>query len=293
MLMDTGSPSSWVMGADCITEACITHSTFGDKDSGTLKITQEPFTIQYGTGDVEGVVVSDTMNLAGMSLQLSFGSARKASDHFINNPMDGILGLGRGKLNSMGVPIFMEVVADAKLLPANLFGFNLQRASDGTNDGEINFGSPDATKYTGALSFTDTVSDQLQWEIPVDDAIVNGVPCKLTGNTAIIDTGTSFMLLPPDDAKVLHAQIPGSQSAGAVYHIPCSTTVSIEVVFSKVGYSISPKDYVGAPLQGGGCQSQIIGYRTGGPDQWLLGDTFMKNVYTVFDMDNNRIGQPD
>ena len=290
--MDTGSPSSWVMGADCTSTACTTHTTFGDKDSNTLKITQEPFTIQYGTGAVEGVVISDTMQLADMSLRISFGSATKVSDHFINNPIDGIIGLGRAKSNSMGVPIFMDVVGGAKVLPAKLFGFSLQRASDGTNDGEINFGSPDTTKYTGRLSFTDTVSDQVQWEIPIEDAIVNGVPCKLTGNTAIIDTGTSYMLLPPDDAKVLHAQIPNSQSAGASYHIPCSTTVSIEVVFSKVAYSISPKDYIGAPIQGGNlCQSQIIGYLTGGPDQWLLGDTFMKNVYTVFDMDNARIGK--
>lgn len=290
--MDTGSTSSWVMGADCTTTACSTHTTFGDKDSDTLKITQEPFTIEYGTGAVEGVVISDTMDLAGMSLQLSFGSAIKVSDHFINNPMDGIIGLGRVKSNTMGVPIFMEAVGGVRLLPASLFGFSLQRASDGTNDGEVNFGSPDTTKYTGGLSFTDTISDQFQWEIPVDDAIVNGVPCKLTGNTAIIDTGTSYMLLPPDDAKVLHAQIPDSQLAGAIYHIPCSTTVSIEVVFSKVPYSISPKDYIGAPIQGGNlCHSQIISYLTGGPDQWLLGDTFMKNVYTVFDMDNARIGK--
>ena len=292
MLIDTGAANSWVMGSDCSTIACNTHSTFGKADSPSLQVSQEPFSLNYGTGSVNGIVVTDVVGFADKMLEWSFGSASKTSEDFDTIPIDGILGLGRAKSNVMGVPTFMEAVSDANLFSANLFGVHLQREADGSIDGEINFGHPDTTKYTGDLSYTDTIADGANWEIPVDDAFVNGFSCGLKGNTAIIDTGTSFILLPPDDAKQINAKIPGFKQVGETYHIPCDANVSIQIVFSSIGYSISPKDYIGKPVTGSDlCSSNIIGEAIG-DNQWLLGDTFLKNVYAVFDIDQSRIGKP-
>ena len=95
---------------------------------------------------------------------------------------------------------------------------------------------------------------------PGRDASVNRVGCNFTGKTAIFDTGTSFVLLPPGDAQLLHAQIPQSQQSGAVVNIPCSPTVPVQLTFLGVAYKISPKDYVEYPMQGGSlCNSNIIG----------------------------------
>ena len=292
MLVDTGAANSWVMGSDCTSTACRTHTTFGKPDSKTLEVSQKPFSLSYGTGSVSGVVVSDIIGFSDMHMSWSFGSASNTSDDFNTIPIDGILGLGRPKSNIMGVPTFMEAVNDAKLFPANLFGVHLQREADGSMDGEITFGSPDVTKYGGDLVYTDTIANGADWEIPVDDVIVNGVPCRLSGNTAIIDTGTSFILLPPEDAKQVHGKIPGSQQNGETYTIPCDTTTSIQIVFSNMRYTLSPEDYIGRPVTGGNrCASNVIGLAAMGPNQWLLGDTFLKNVYTVFDVDHNRIGK--
>ena len=105
----------------------------------------------------------------------------------------------------MGVPTIIEALSNAKFLTANLFRVNLQRNSDGSTDGEVNFGAPNTSKYTGGLSYTNTVPDGLMWEIPVDDASVNSLGCNFTGKTAIFDTGTSFVLMRPGDAQLLHA----------------------------------------------------------------------------------------
>jgi cathepsin D len=95
------------------------------------------------------------------------------------------------------------------------------------------------------------------------------------------------MLLPPDDALTLHNAIPGSVTDGqGDFGFPCSTDAEIAVIFNGQSFSISPKDYVGPPLNGTGteglCQSNIVGEQVGSADQWLLGDVYLKNVGPSF-----------
>ncbi len=294
MLIDTGAANTWVMGSDCTTSACLAHNTFGSQDSSTLSTTTTPFSISYGTGTVEGVVVSDTIAFANYTIEFSFGSAKTTSNDFNNYPMDGIVGLGRPNSDQLGTPSLMTVMDNKNLLRSHVVGVHLQRASDGkaAADGQITFGGIDISKIHGSVSYTNVASTDNLWEIPNEDAGFNGVSCNLTGKSAIIDTGTSYILMPPSDAAILHAQIPGSTSSGADanFMIPCSTTAPIYFTFSDVTYQVYPKDYMGKVGTGSMCSSNIIGQEAFGANQWILGDVFLKNVYTVFDFDKNRIG---
>ena len=292
MLIDTGAANTWVMGSNCTSAACQKHNSFGPADSATFKSTGQTFNLTYGTGSVSGLTVNDTVKIAEMSVPLSFGAASTTSDDFLEYPMDGILGLGRAASNTMQYPTAMEAIKATEALPANLFGVMLQRDSDGSTNGELNFGAPDTSQYTGDLSFSDTVSNGKLWEIPVDDAAFNGQKCKFTGKSAVVDTGTTFVLLPPDDSKVFHSQIPQSVQDSEIFHLPCSTKEPLQIIISGVSYNITSKDYIGKPVKGGSmCESNIIGRQAfDSDDQWLLGDVFLKNVYTVFDFDKDRIG---
>ena len=292
MLLDTGSSSTWAMGQGCTSSACKTHSMFGGSDSSTLQTEKGTFSIAYSTGKVSGSLVSDSLKLGGLEVEMSFGLATTTSDDFNNYPMDGILGLSRSSQGQgMDVPTFIQVVQKNSLLKSNLFGVNLQRAADNSNDGEITFGSVDESKYTGDLNYLDTVGDITDWKIPADDILVDGKSVSVTGKNAIFDTGTSYMFLPPDDAKAVFSQISGAEPGdNELWNVPCDTTTSIALVFNKVGYEISPKDYVGPTVGGGLCYSHIIGLSAVDDNTWLLGDTFLKNVYSVYDMDKDRIG---
>lgn len=89
------------------------------------------------------------------------------------------------------------------------------------------------------------------------------------------------MIIPPNDAATVHDAIPGSVTDGqGNFAIPCSTTINLAVGFSGKTFNISPKDYVGQQLtrENNLCQSNIVGQQVGGPDQWLMGDVFLKNV---------------
>ena len=290
MLLDTGASNTWVMGPDCTSPACSTHLSYGPNDSTSLVESSNAFTIGYGTGDVSGHVITDTFTMAGMTVTLTFGSASTVSDNFANWPMDGLLGLGRFNSSVMQGNSYIQAITNLKTLPTVLFGVSLSRTADGTTDGEIAFGAPDPAKFRGSISYSPMEPGQQGWEVPVDDMAVAGKPLGLTGNQAFIDTGTTYMLIPASDAQTLFGQVPGSVNSGDYWNIPCDTTIEIAVVFQGVSFNISPEDYVGDPQGNNLCQSHIIGHAALGDNQWLLGDTFMKNVYTVFDADQARIG---
>ncbi|KAK5947247.1 hypothetical protein PMZ80_001396 [Knufia obscura] len=291
MLIDTGSANTWVFSSDCTSKTCGIHNTFGKEDSTTLKTTTEPWELAYGTGEVSGIVATDTLAFANFSVSMGFGLAMNASDDFNNYPMDGILGLGRRTSDQLGTPTIMDVLSQNGLISSSQIGVHIHRAEDGTKDGEIVFGGIDTDKFGSTLSYTKTSNDDA-WEIPVEDMLVNGQPLNFKDRTAIIDTGTTFILMPPSDAEALHAQIPGSAASGEGFTMPCNTNVKLEVRINGELYSISPKDYIGTPASTSSstCGSTIIGHQAFGESQWILGDVFLKNVYAVFDYDNKQIG---
>ncbi|KAI2642086.1 aspartic peptidase domain-containing protein [Xylaria nigripes] len=283
MLLDTGASTTWVMGSSCVSKSCLIHNKFGPNDSKTYNDTGKPYNVEYGTGSVRGSIVEDTLSLAGLSITFPFGVANTTSDQFTQFPFDGILGLSISSDN------WLSTVRNAQLIDANIFGVSLARSSDNINDGEITFGATNPDKYTGSITYT-PIKPGSAWTIPMDDATVDGNPVGLHGKSAYIDTGTSFVFGPPADVAALYRLIPGSSSTdGATYSIPCNTDSKVAFTFSGKSWTVSSKDFVSAPNSDGVCIGSIYGieYIAGG---WLLGDVFLKNVYSVFDVDNQQIG---
>lgn len=287
LALDTGSPSTWVFSSSCTDKACTTHHTFDKKDSASYVTNGSSVSVGYGSGTIHGDLGQDTISIADLSVPLTFGSATSASKTFGSYPIDGILGLGRSHAAGWTIPSFMDAVAQQNLLKSNLVGFSLSRASDDDHDGSVTFGNVDTTKFDGNISYTNINANS--WTIPMDDAYVDGKACGFSGKSATIDTGTTYIMVPPADAEKLFALVPGSSKSGENYMIPCGTDVSLELSFSGKKYTISPKDYIGS-RSADGCISTIVGHQSSGENTWLVGDVFLKNVYSVFDFDNGQIG---
>jgi len=287
LLLDTGAGTTWVMGPSCSSSPCKTHNTFGSSDSKTFKDLGTPFSINYGSGNVSGTNSQDTLSIAGMTFTSTIGIASTASDQFNSFPIDGILGLSLAKSNGQS---FWETLVAAKTLKANVFGISINRNSDGPNTGVINFGSPDSSRFSGSINYSPSLPNSSDdWALQITDI---GVGSTQTGikNLAYIDTGTSFIFAPPGDAKTLHAAIKGAQSSdGSTYTVPCTTTTPLTFSFGSNTYSVSSKDWV-SPEVNGVCTSNVYGMAVVDENSWLVGDTFLKNVYAVFDYDQKRIG---
>ncbi|KAJ4365057.1 hypothetical protein N0V83_008673 [Neocucurbitaria cava] len=255
-----------------------------------------PFNVTYGTGSVSGSLATDTIHIGTLSSSLTFGLATNVSAEFQSYAMDGILGLGRGTTQSDSQPSVMDVLSTSNLISSKLYGIHLSRSKDGKLDGELNLGAVNKDRFTGDLNWSDVVdNDAGFWEIPLSSATVDGNLVSLTtdgARTAIIDTGTSYILLPPADALALHSGIPQFEQSSdkQTFSVPCDTGSTIAFSFGKEVYNISSADWIGAKLDSGLCRSNIIGLQTFGATQWLVGDVFLKNVYSAFDFDNKKVG---
>lgn len=286
MLVDTGAGSSWIMGSGCSSKACGMHNSFGTSDSDTLQTTDKTFSIAYGSGKVSGSLVKDTISIAGMSFKYQFGLATTTSDQFVQFAFDGILGLG---IKDGANENFLSVMDEANAVDSNIFCVALNRASDGTNEGEISFGSTNEDKFEGEIAYSD-LSHGDDWAINVDEMAYNGKKAGVGGIVAYIDTGTSFIFGPEDLVKKLHDAIPGSSSSdGTTYSVPCDSDGTLTFTFSGVDYEVSASDWISPKNNNGLCTSNIYGHEVV-KGAWLLGDTFLKNVYAVFDKDKRRIG---
>ena len=286
MLTDTGAGTSWVMGVDCTSEPCSLHNSFGPDDSTTLRATNDAFAVGYSTGSVKGVIQNDNVYVGGLTVPFDFGVADEVTDEFLHFPFDGILGLARkdGRTKS-----FPSTVKEAKLLEANVYCFYLGRASDGPNLGELSLGAVNPAKFEGEITYVDLVDKDDDWIIPMDgveydgQAVVGGLP-------AYMDTGTTYMFGPPETVRRFHDAVPGAVTADNVtYTVPCEVAKEPVLKFASVGFTISKDDWLSPPINGI-CTSNIYGIEVL-EGAWLIGGTFLKNVYSIFDDDSARIGE--
>ncbi|GBC10559.1 hypothetical protein RclHR1_09720001 [Rhizophagus clarus] len=301
MLMDTGSSNIWVPNKNCTSASCRNHNDYDSDKSPTFTREGNAWSITYGTGSASGVTGKDNVKIAGFTAKKQiFGLAYNVSTDFVGLESDGILGLAFNTLNTMdnGAPTVVDtLIAQKSINP--LFSFHLARVSDFDDVSTLTLGGVDKSKFKGSISFnpvipTPILNEIAFWLIAAQDASVNGNKLGFTGKKGLIDTGTSVILMPDDDAKKIHAQIPGSafDPVNGVYTIPCKTTAKVAFIFNGVSYTLDPRDLILSPENGTTCVSNIFpGFNfDGNNDIWLMGDPFLKNVYSVFNVGKQSVG---
>lgn len=107
------------------------------------------------------------------------------------------------------------------------------------------------------------------------------------GPRAAIDTGTTLVGGPSSIISAMYAQIPGSQPGTGQYEnyylYPCSTQVNVTLSFGGRSWPVSSDDFQLMEVSSTLCLGAFFELDTrGGTPDWIIGDTFLKNVYTVF-----------
>lgn len=292
--LDTGSADLWVAGAKIDLP-----TTFDASKSTTLKNTSTPFTITYGSGNAQGYLASDTVSLAGYTVaSQTFAVIQTMSSGLINEPLAGLMGLGFSSLSvSRSTPWWVSLASSKWSDP--LFAFYLKRyrniasaSSTEPDGGSVSFGELDSSVYTGDVTYVSIAdSKQAYWNIPIGGITSQGTAVGLGSSVnAAIDTGTTLIGGPSSIVAAIYAAIPGSQamtgSYAGYYEYPCSTKISLKMTFGTFTVEITEADFnigsfgVDGTMCIGGVYVQSLSSTSA--IQWIVGDTMLKNVYSVY-----------
>ncbi|CAE7065707.1 unnamed protein product [Rhizoctonia solani] len=291
-LMDSGSADMWVPSEECESLTggkCGNHTTLGPKSSSSFKSLGRTFQSSYGTSRIAGDVISDDVVIAGLKLPgHTFGVVTAEASAVTGNNVDGLIGLARSIRSDQKTDTPPESLAKAGLIQAPITSYKISRVADGKNDGEITFGGIDETKIDRSTIVTmNSVNPDGFWEVPFTMSI-GGKDLGLNRRTAILDTGAAVIMAPSSDAEAIHAQIPGSKPDGqGGFTLPCTTDAHVALTIGGKSFSIDSRDLLFAPVDPnntkGDCISGIVTGRFAGPQAWLVGDVFLKNVYFSHD----------
>ncbi|KZT29099.1 acid protease [Neolentinus lepideus HHB14362 ss-1] len=310
LILDTGSADLWVAGSSC-TSCSSSTPTFSSSQSSSFQSStnsagqQQSLTIKYGSGEVAGTLASDSVTMSGFQIsEQQFVVVDQTSSGLLSGSNAGIMGLGFQAIASSGATPFWEALVNANQLSQPMMSFWLRRLIDDSQasstselyGGEFTLGGTNTSLYTGDVQFIDFPSGAQPsfWLLSVSGVTVQGKSVSVpTGNGALaaIDTGTTLIGGPSDAVQAVWAAVPGSQALSGeysgFYSFPCNTNVEVSISFGGNSWPISPADMNLGAINGNTCLGGIFDLTEGadvgsGNPSWVVGDTFLKNVYTVF-----------
>ncbi|XP_009568075.2 gastricsin [Cuculus canorus] len=296
VLFDTGSSNLWVPSTYCQTAACSNHATFNPSASSTFNYNGQSYTLSYGSGALTVVLGYDTLTIQSISVtNQEFGlSENEPTQPFYYADFDGILGMGYPALAAGGTPTALQGMLQQNQLTQPIFSFYFSRQPTYNYGGELILGGVDTQLYQGEIVWA-PVTQELYWQIGIDEFAIgqSATGWCSEGCQAIVDTGT-FLLTVPQGYMGSFVQALGAQQTSYGYAVDCSqieNMPTITFVINGAALPLSPSAYV--MNQNGYCtlgiEETYLSSQNGQP-LWILGDVFLKEYYTVFDMGNNRIG---
>ncbi|KAH9059064.1 acid protease [Lactarius vividus] len=284
---DTGSSDLFLPGSDC-DSTCSGHTLYNPSSSSASSDAGQTFELQYGDGStVSGEQYTDTVTLAGFkATRQRLGAATTYSTGFQSDqfPADGLLGMGYQSISSYGAsPVFQSLVSQGQVTTP-VFSFYLAESGS-----ELYIGGTNQAFYKSSFSYMPVII-RGYWQVLFDGISVNGKTVFRT-ERAIIDTGTTQVIGDTRSVKAIYDQIPDSKDAGdGTWTIPCNSNTPISITFSRKAFSISPSTFNLGPTSSG--SSDCVGGfgASDGLGFWIIGDVFLQNVYTSFDLGHNRVG---
>jgi cathepsin D len=288
---DTGSSDLWVPSSSCISSTCSKKSKYEASSSSTSQKESGTFQIQYGDNStVSGPVYEDTVTVAGVTVTgQAFSPVTTLSSSFGDDPADGILGLAFPAISNLQKDPFFVNANSQGVVASNEFGFKL--ASSGS---ELYLGGANPSWFTGSIEFHGVVSTGY-WQI-TGGSIASGRTTAVSNFETIIDSGTTIMYGPPDAVKEFYSTVSGSEvfdSSQGFYSFPCNSVPEVSFSWGGKSWAISSANFnLGSTESGSSsCVGALAGQNLGlGNNTWLLGDSFMKNVYTLFSFQQTAVG---
>ncbi|EIW60502.1 acid protease [Trametes versicolor FP-101664 SS1] len=302
VLLDTGSSDLWVVSSDCSTSDCEGVQKYTRTPS--LSQTDVPFHLNYLVGNVSGTVGAETVTLGEFQVSSQiFAMAEETNGlglHGTGN--SGIMGLSfpaeAAISDTTGRTVVENLFSAFNDTSRRFFAFKLGRdqTSSSFTIGELDPAFANATDdmtYNPVFASGGALYDY--WKLPLQSLTVNGTSFALAKSRmdgapapiAVLDTGTTLVLGPSQDVARFWASVGGARQTDRGWEVPCNRAVVVGLVLgegtAQKEYTVDPADIswkegsVDNVWCLGGVQSNDEVYSA----DWLLGDTFLRNVYVT------------
>jgi cathepsin D len=263
---------------------------------------------------VEGQRFGEIQDAGGLGIAYALGK------------FDGILGMGFTSISIDGAKTVFENAIAQNVVDQPIFSFYLGDNGPGTFfacnllpclldcrrwyaliltniirmttlyvTGELTFGGMDPSKFEGELTYVPLLA-ATYWEIAVDAVTAGSYHVKPNDDdtpiSAIVDSGTSLITGPRKEISKIAAAVGAKPNIMGEYTIDCDQVANMpDIVFTIGGneYTIPGKGTVIEAQNT--CLFAFMGmdFPPPGP-QWILGDVFMRQYYTVFNYHDETIG---
>uniref|UniRef100_A0A3B3QXA1 Progastricsin n=1 Tax=Paramormyrops kingsleyae TaxID=1676925 RepID=A0A3B3QXA1_9TELE len=297
VLFDTGSANLWVDSVYCNTEACNAHRKFDPRSSSTYYSKGQDIYLSYGSGSLYATLGYDTVSVGAIVIrnqEVGLSTSEPGETFYVAH-FDGIFGLSYPSMAVGQATPVMDNMIRQDLLQYNVFAFYLTRNEE--EGSEVAFGGVDTSKYQGQIYWA-PVTAEVYWQIAINGFLINNRAtgwCN-EGCQAIVDTGTSALTCPQQYLGYLMQAIGAQANQNGGYYVSCQATNLPTLTFNINGikFPLPPSAYI-AEYSGGNKYCRVDISSTYLPSQngqplWILGDVFLRQYYSVYDRQNNRVG---
>lgn len=312
VVFDTGSFILWVPDVACKGFACETHSRFAVHSSSTGQVLDvrkdlvKLAYIKYGTGSMVGVKATDTVRVGSLKVPESgvLVATIEKGAVFRVSPFDGVLGFSRRDLVLKGKKKhkvhfnFLNQAKKSGMIKRAVISFFLG-SKPGTNGGAAVLGGVDKRLFTGPITYHDVLRKSMgNWALKLTTLRVGNSKknyCGKRGCLAIIDTGTSLIVGPPEvvggvvNKLAVKPDCSNVKTAPAV-HFGFGDKKPMTLAASKVTLEIKSWSALSCKSAIATASSRIPMQFPGHKDMpvVILGDAFLRHFYSVFDNDNKK-----
>ncbi|KAH8823621.1 aspartic peptidase domain-containing protein [Flagelloscypha sp. PMI_526] len=297
--VDTGSSDLWVTsqledctgGGDAYKDDPVFPLYDSSQSSSYKVLNSSNTTITYGTGSVKGTAASEVM---------SFGGFTTNDQVFVNVLQDRVCFRNNSGLMGMAWPALSQT--------GNTTKPEFDRVHQNAPGAGVN-----ETIYTGDIEYLNLTklwptAPEMYWQLNLSAlSVINQTyQTSPSRQLAIIDTGTTIIGGPSDQVTSFWSLVPGAVPMGwpnnGFYEYPCSTSLGVTLTFvggrawkiADEDMSVTTITYKNGTKT---CAGSIFDLRSGaspftsfGNVSWVIGGTFLKNVYSVFREDPPSVG---
>jgi hypothetical protein len=298
VIIDTGSSDLWVNPV-CETSGqpsfCASFPQFDYTSSSTLQDTGAADVLSYGKGNVTLEYVTDVVAIGSAQIKDQvFGVGVESYDIPV-----GILGLSPPTSSAQTQYSFvLDSMVSQGLIESRAFSLDLRNVDD--PNGSVIFGGIDTGKYIGSLEKcpildpSETPSGADRYWITMTGVGITLPDGESQTSDAIevpvfLDSGGTLSRLPTAIYQAIGDSFPGAQldQSSGFYYVDCDVGKqpgSVDFIFNNKKIAVPYADFIWEADEG----QCVVGVLPT-DDEPVLGDSFLRAAYVVYDQDNRNL----